>query len=342
MKKRLTILCIAVGFLIAGVRAHAEGITSEVVKHGENGQVSTIVGNGTASQGTYTVEGPRNIAVGSSGLVYFIDGTNAKAKLRVWDGKKNKTLVDLNGDTVAARGGNLFLSSGLAVVDGNIFVSSQKQVYIVKKNKTESRYLSKLTSVREYMDTHGYDFIYRMEEYDGDLYLMAAYKGGNGYSTYGFIKYDPKTKEVEQVLENKVYPESANNFYVDGDGILISFQTGLIQYEGFYPRKSVEVVRTNTGPILDAWTTSTGYLMYSENNDRLYWTIYTRHRSSSDDAEAYVGGDPRGFTDGLYDQVQLDGATDFVWDGSGYLFADKGNHAIRKLWVDTAPTSAVQ
>lgn len=41
----------------------------------------------------------------------------------------------------------------------------------------------------------------------------------------------------------------------------------------------------------------------------------------------------------MKDQAEMDYATDFVWDGDGYVFADRDNSVIRKLWMDIPPTN---
>jgi hypothetical protein len=144
-------------------------------------------------------------------------------------------------------------------------------------------------------------------------------------------------------LDTHNYP-SPNNFYVDDQGILVSCQNGVVQYERFFPRESIEVIETNTGTFSDAWVTQDGYLISVQAKDRTQWVINKRPRNESigdiNSSELIAGG-RRGYVDGLLDQVEMDGATDFVWDGSGYVFADKDNHAIRKLWLDEAPTNIV-
>lgn len=330
----LVALSIALGAL--GGSVSAGEIKAEVVTRGEYGEVSSIMGNGTGAQGAYTVEGPRNLAY-QSGKIYFVDGTHERAKLRVYDGKKNTTLVNLVTDEVAAKNSEFFVSTGVAVVDREVFISSHRELYLVKSSKSKGNYLTRVPKVKDYMKKNGFDYIYRMESMGNDLYFMLAHKSRG----YGFIKYSAKTKSVEQVLEVKTYPSGPNNFYVDREGILIAFQSGIVRFESFFPRKSVDVIRTNEGAFVDMWTGKDGYLYYIENRDRVKWIIGQRHRKNTED-ESLLAGGRRGYVDGLLDQVEMDGATDFVWDGSGYLFADKGNHAIRKVWLDSGPTSIVK
>lgn len=325
--KRILAIMLSLGVLLGSTPIYGEANTGK----GEDGEVTTIVGNGTASQGSYTVEGPRNVDA-YKGLVYFIDGTHQQAKLRVWNGKTNATLVNLVKDEVVARNDTSFVSTGLAVVDGEIFVSSIKELYQLKTS-AKGKYLTKLDKVREYMNANGYDYIYRMEEYGKEMYFMLAHKSRG----YGFVKYNTSTRKVSVVLNPKMYYTGPNNFYVDKDGILIAFQSGYVVFEQFFPRKSIDVVNTNTGSVTDAWTTKDGYLHYVLNEDRVKWKVYKRPRNASQE-RILVAGDRSGYNDGFLDQVEMDGATDFMWDGSGYIFADKGNHAIRKIWLDTAPT----
>jgi len=317
-------------------------IEATTTLQGENNEVTTIIGNGTASQGTYTTEGPRNIEV-DNGLIYFIDGKNDNTWIRVFNGKENEHYAQLAGDPVAGKNSDLFIPTGLAVVDRKMFVSSHVRLYLVKeKELKDERYLTHIKTVSNYIDDNGYDYIFRMEEYNNKLYFMLSHKsGGTGYPRYGFVSYDPAKDRVSEVLEIKEYPVSPNNFYVDGDGILLAFHSGVIQYEKFFPRQTIIVEETNRGSFLDAWTTEDGYLHYMILADRVENLIERRHRSEVT-SPSLVAGSRRGYVDGIMDQVEMDGATDFIWDGSGYVFADISNHAIRKLWLDAPPTNAVK
>ena len=78
-------------------------------------------------------------------------------------------------------------------------------------------------------------------------------------------------------------------------------------------------------------------MYYSVMEDKMYNYIYRNPQGSQLDNLQLVAGNRRGFVDGVRDEVEMDMAIDFIWDGSGYIFADMNNHTIRKLWMDVVP-----
>jgi hypothetical protein len=89
--------------------------------------------------------------------------------------------------------------------------------------------------------------------------------------------------------------------------------------------------------IYDVWIGKDGAMYYSSMENQVYNYIYRNPKGNGLDDLELVAGGRRGFVDGVKDEVELDQATDFVWDGSGYLFGDIGNNSIRKLWMDVGP-----
>lgn len=307
--------------------------TSEVVTSGENGQVSTIIGNGTAGQTSMLLDHPRNIdTVG--GNIYFVDGSHKTAKLRMYNGKSIKTVVDLAKSPLVKRD-KYFVSTGLAAISGEVFVSSNNLLYHVIGPR-----ITTVDRVNTYLKSHGMEYLYRMRHSGDWIYIMYTTKS-QGYA-YGFIRYNPSDGTLEPVLDG-VQVNAPNNFYANDRGIIISCQDGIVQVEKLFPRETITEIETNTGSMLDAWSTKSGQLIYSMTEDRVYGRIYTIPTSSdSYDDYSLLAGGPRGFNDGIADEVQVDGAKDFIWDGSGYLFGDAGNDSIRKLWLDDPPSYLVQ
>jgi hypothetical protein len=309
----------------------AEATYSEVVEQGENGQVSTITGNGSQGQGTYTLDHPRFPGVDSKGNVYFLDGSQKTMKLRMWNGSTNKTIIDMKKNKVTAREGE-FYSTGLQVIDDTVYFSSNNKVYkLVGDRATELD-----EGIRTYMKDNRYAYIYRMEQRDGDLVFMFYKKGDyTQYYEYGFASYNLSTKEMTEIFQPLVYANPAN-FYIHDKGIDIADLTGAIYYHKFFPNKLATHLNTNMGEILDMWYDQDEYLYYVIHQDQAYYKIY-RIKGKGTGLGELVAGGASGFTDGVADEVRMDGATDFTWDGTGMIFADVNSNAIRKLWLDSNP-----
>jgi hypothetical protein len=274
----------------------SNNIDSEVVTEGEYGQVSTIIGNGTAGQGEYTTDHPRFPAVDSKGNIYFIDGSQKTAKLRMFNGEKNTTVIDLRKDKVTRREGEFF-HSGLVIINDTVYFSSEEKVYkLVDDRATELD-----PSIKQWMKDNQYEYVYRMEQYEGDLVLMLWSKNW----THGFIKYDLDSKEIEELLPAQPY-DAPTNFTILPQGILVSTESGNAHYEQFFPRQTITVVNTSNGIIKDVWMDKNKTIYYSivdEKNKRA--SIHT----VSNDTGRNIG-------------FALKSPTDFTWDGEGYVFSD--------------------
>lgn len=339
-RRKSVTLWVSVGLLVSALlasRVNAEATYAEIVKSGEYGQVSTIAGNGTQGQGAYTLDHPRFPAPDRKGNVYFLDGNQKTMKLRKWDGSRNTTVVDMKKNTVTAREGEFF-STGLEIINGQIYFSSEEKVYkLIGDRVTELD-----PAIKEWMKENHYVYIFRMEQYKNELVLMLFRKGDYTQAReYGFIKYNPATKAIEEVLPAMQYP-NPSNFFMQDKGISVTSLTGAIYYEKFFPRESKDQLSTNEGQILDTWIDDS-YVYFAINKDQTQYQIYRNPIGARGDytlGELVVGG-YMGYTDGVADEVRMDYPTDFVWDGSGYVFADRDSNAIRKIWIDSKPLSMV-
>lgn len=301
--------------------------SAEVITQGENGQFSTIIGTGTAGQGEYTVDHPRFPAADGKGNVYFLDGSQKTAKLRMFNGAKNVTIANLREDKVTGREGE-FYSSGLQIVGGTVFFSSIENVY-----KLVGERITLLSeNIRNWMKENQYEYIYRMEQFQGDLVLMLYSKSNE----YGFMRYHMDSGEIEELLGKSFYA-NPTNFSIHDKGIEVSSESGYIYYEKFYPRDGLYHLDTNVGQILDAWVGEDDDLYYALFRDKTKMLIYRNQKGVDDGFGTLVTGSIRGYVDGVADQVQMDYATDFSWDGSGFLLSDRDNNVIRKLWLDVGP-----
>lgn len=345
----LVILCLTTASVVTaeepvGIKAPKGGETiqygsdadSGAQDTGEYGEVSTIMGNGAATQGAHTADHPRHPDLDSKGRIYFVDGSQKTAKVRMWDGTKNTTVVDLLTNKVTRREGSMFWSTGLAVIKDTVYVASNTDVY---KVTAKDRVTQLDTDIKRYMKNGKYEFIYRMEKFRGNLYLMLRSKNG----MYGFAMYDLSTKKMSEVLPQTLFPGNPQNFYIDDQRILVSCSGGYIYSERFNPRKSVTVADTNIGGFTDAWYDSDKTLYAVLIKDRVYAQIIAVPASAQElGDEEILAGARRGFQDGVADEAEMDYPTDFIWDGTGFIFADRDNNALRKLWIDTPPTNAVK
>lgn len=305
---------------------------SESTQEGQEGQVSTVWGNGTQGQNERYMDNPRDIQVDSKGLIYFVDGSQNTAKLRVFDGKQNKTVVDLVDNKISRREGH-FATAGMVVIHDNVYVCSTEDLFSVRDGR-----ITQLTpKIKAYIDSMNLSHIYRIEKYKDYIYLMFMNKSNQ----YHIARYNINGGAVEQVIETKPMP-SPYNFYVHGENeIFIATTTGYIVWEILFPRETRTAwedgdVKTE---IADVWIGSNDSMYMVAWEDQSSHIIYENPVGVDAGGVIPFAGSRRGFTDGFNDEVELDYPIDFVWDGTGYLFADMGNHSIRKLWTSIAPMS---
>jgi hypothetical protein len=332
------------------VDGHTEQFTinnsdeSEIVEDGQWGQVSTIIGNGVAGDGPYQTDHPRYPGIDSKGNIWFMDGPHNNSRLRMYNGEEVETIMELKYNKIVRKQG-YFTPTGLAVINDVVYISSIWDVYkVYKDDGGEYRITQASPKIKQFMDArHGqnvnsysYKYVYRMEAYDGDLYLMLATKR---VGQYNFVKYDIENDTIEALMRRPKSYTGAQNFYVDKEGILIA-AGGTIIAEDLYPRKTFLVVDTMQCCVFyDVFMDQEGYMYYSVREDKWKYRIVTHHRKDTSAVTTVAGGSGTNLVDGIMDEAQMDTAEGFIWDGSGYLFTDARNHAIRKLWIDVPPSS---
>ncbi|MDK2600734.1 hypothetical protein QO179_24880 [Bacillus stercoris] len=303
---------------------------SEHVQKGEEGQVSTVWGNGTKGQTERSMNHPRSLQVDSKGNIYFVDGSQKDAKLRMFDGKKNKTIVDLVNNKISRRDG-YFLSAGLAIIHDNVYISSTSDVYKVVDNR-----ITQLTpKIKAYMKEKRLSDIYRLEKHGEFLYMMFTTKSDQ----YHIARYNVNGGDVEEIITTEPIP-SPYNFYVHGDNeIFITTTVGYVVWEKLFPRQTEIAWEDGDSKteITDVWIGKDDAMYFVQWEDQANCVIYKNPVGVDTDGVEALVGSRRGFVDGFNDEVEMDYPIDFVWDGSGYLFADTGNNAIRKYWTKTAP-----
>lgn len=337
--KKVICMVILMTMLFSSIVSAAEDqvIKQERVQHGDNWQVSTIVGNGVDKQTDRSVWGPRFPSVDGAGNTYFLDGDQKNLKLRKYNGNRIETIVDMKKDKVMSRYKEWY-STGTAFINGNVYFSTNEDVF-----RVQGKQAFRLdTGIKEWMKNEDYHYIFRMEQHNNDLYFMMWSKSWN----WGFAKYDMETQSMELLLWGLYYSDPTNFFVTDEEGFLVSTGSGEIYYEDQYGEYSdllgsMMVLNTNDGKILDVWADDEKTIYFSMQTRRSDVLIRTITKEDSEEVNNMVGS-RLGYQDGSYDQVEMDYPTDFVWDGSGYIFADTYNHSIRKLWLDRKPMVAVQ
>lgn len=303
---------------------------SETTQNGQEGQVSTIWGNGSQGQTETTMDHPRDLQLDSKGNIYFVDGSQQEAKLRMFDGKKNKTVVDLVNNKVIRREG-YFASAGMAIIHDIVYISSTYDVYKV----VDGRVTQLTPKIKQYMENKRLQNIYRTEKHGDYLYFMFYGKSNQ----YHIARYNIKGGAVEEIIPTKPMP-NPYNFYVHGDNeIYISTTTGYVIEEKLFPRETITAWETGDPQteIADVWIGENDSMYYVQWEDQSKAVVYENPIGISADDVQVVAGARRGFTDGIKDEVEMDEPIDFVWDGSGYIFGDMGNHSIRKLWTKVGP-----
>lgn len=303
---------------------------SESVIEGQEGQVSTIWGNGTQAQNERNMDTPRDLGVDSKGNIYFIDGSQFTAKLRVFDGKQNKTVVDLVDNKISRREG-YFASAGLAIIHDNVYISSTEDVFLAKDGR-----ITQLTpKIKAYMDSKRLENIYRIEKYKDYLYIMFYTKG----KQFHIARYNTNGGAIEQIIETKPMSDPYN-FYVHGDNdIFIASKLGYVIWESLFPRNTTIAWQFGdpNSEVSDVWIGKDNSMYISAWIDQAQHIVYENPKGIDASELTPFIGSRRGFTDGFNDEVELDYPIDFVWDGTGYIFADMGNHSIRKVWTEIGP-----
>lgn len=311
-------------------KVQGSDIISEKKNTGKPGEVSTIFGNGTKGQNETQMDGPRKLQLDSKKNIWFIDGDQRNAKLRKYDGKQIHNVLDLvNNKTIDAKG--YFMASGLAIIHDNVYISSVDELYKVENNTLQPV----SGKIRSYMKENNMEYIYRMRAYKDDIYLMLMSKGNR----FAFAKYNTKTQSISQVTEAKQYG-SPYNFYVHKDNeIMIATELGYVVWEKLNPRQTEYIdFKDNQTKVADVWVDDKRNLYMVTWEEQVKAMVYMDKPGDGWNNTEVLAGNRRGFVDGYKNEVEMDNPIDFIWDGSGYIFADSGNNAIRKLWWNEPPS----
>lgn len=301
---------------------------AEVVQQGLEGQVSTIFGTGVPGQTDMNMDHPRKLQVASNGDIYFIDGNHVNAKLRKFDGRRLSTVVDLMESKVLKRDGYVW-TTGLAIINNQIYLGTDKDLFKV----VDGRLHQLSPKIQEFIEDNRLDTLYRMRKQGEQLYLMFKDKNGR----FIIAEYNFKEDVLHQLTNLRQYA-APYQFYVDKNKhtIYVATAMNMVVVEELFPRKTLYTNLTN-----DSRTTVSDIFLTKDNK-----TVFVSWSDNVANIWVDPHGDPkpkiyvgnyRGYIDGFYDEVQMDNPLDFVWDGSGYLFADPGNHVIRKLWMNSPP-----
>jgi hypothetical protein len=306
------------------------GTDSEKVTEGEEGQVSTLNGNGTQNQNEMALSLPGDIATDSKGNTYFIDGSEDEKKLRMYDGEKNSTIVDLMENKIIRRDGH-FNSSGIVVIHDNVYISNEKDIYQVVDDR-----ITQLTpKIRKYMEREKLATVYRIEKHKDFIYILFQNKS----LQYHMAKLNVAEDKIETVFDTKPLP-TPYSFYVHGDNeIFLATTNGYVIWEVLFPRETRIAFETGdpTTEIVDVWIGADDSMYFVAWEEQTRAILYEDPVGDNDSGAYPVMGSRRGFVDGFNDEVEMDHPMSFEWDGTGYVFADRGNHALRKYWTETGP-----
>lgn len=302
---------------------------SEVVQKGEEGQVTTVWGNGTRGQNETQLNMPRQLQLDSKGNLYFIDGDGQSGKIRMFDGKKNTTVLDLKENKVARQKGEFYVG-GMVILNDVLYLASIDDLYVVE----DGRLRTATPKVAQYLKKNRLDSIIQVEKYQDYIYFLI----GNKSRQYHMARYNTVSGEMETVFDTKPIPEPYSFYVHQGNEIYIGTKNGYVVMEKLFPRQSLAVIETADPmtDISDVWIGEDDDLYYVSWRDQAEHIIYQDPKGPGSGVIPLIGS-RRGFVDGFYNEVELDYPIDFIWDGSGFLFADMGNHTIRKYWTENGP-----
>ncbi len=297
------------------------------VSKGKDQEVSTILGTGTPNQDSNSMANPRKLQIDKNKNIWFIDGNHGEAKLRMYNGKNIETIIDISGTPRTKETSDI--ASGLYVTD-KVYLATTKEVYTVKDKE-----LYQLDRrIMETLKRNQMDAIYRMKGVGNKLYILAL---GKSYQ-FQFFTYDLDTREMKQVTGAETYPDPYN-FFVKDNEIYVSTKNGYIIRITLSPRETKEIVRWKdpTASMSDVWIGQDNALYYVVWENQYKSMVYKDPKGGPKNEAFLVAGSERGYKDGIEGSAKMDYPIDFIWDGSGYLFSDTGNHSIRKLWLDVPP-----
>lgn len=299
---------------------------TEVVKNGEEGQISTIYGNGVMGQDSLHMNHPAYPQVDKKGNIYFIDGDMKHQQVRKFDGKAITTVMNLSNNKLNRTGE--FWTTGLALINQRLYVSDLKQVYVIQ----DGRIHKAPGDFEKYMEENYLDELWLMKRQGNHIYLMFKLKGHE--YTFSIAEYNEETGGITTLIDRSDYYKPFS-FYVDGNEIAVATHLGDIIYERQFPREKGYVYRSGDAQdvITDVWVNKQGELMFSMHNRE---DAYIKYIDNNGEVHTIAGGQ-RGYQDGFSDEVMMDNPMDFIYDGTGYIFVDPGNHALRKLWTNKMP-----
>jgi hypothetical protein len=301
--------------------------TAEVVTSGEENQVSTIFGTGTAAQTETSMYYPAYTQVADNGEIYFVDGDIKDQKIRKISGGKIITVVDLVNNKINDKGD--FYAVGLLHMGKDLLmVADVYDMYYVDGDKIHRV----PGDVPKYMEDHQLQHIWRMKKQGDKVYVMFLLKGHS--DTYHTAEYDINTNTLTPIIDRADY-NKPSNFYVDGNNIYVAMQLGFIYREQLFPRQTTAYYNAEDSKVvvMDVWKTAGDKLMFSVMDGVHAWVM----KDIGDRDFVNIGGATRGYQDGVLDEIKMDNPMDFTYDGTGYIFADPGNHVIRKLWTQEGP-----
>lgn len=300
---------------------------AEVVNQGEEFQVSSVIGTGVGDQSENNLYYPAYTQVSDSGEIFFVDGDVKNHKIRKINDGKITTVMDLVNNKLNNDG--QFFATGLIHMGKNLLmVSNSSDIFYIEKDRMHRV----PGDVPKYMNDHHLENIWRMKKQGDDLYVMFRLKGHA--NTYHIAEYDIETNTLKPIIEKSDYFHPFN-FYVDENNIYVATQMGYIFREQLFPKQKTAYYHAKDAKVnvTDLWKTADGQLMFSLHDGSYAWVM----KEEGERNFVTVVGSKRGYQDGVLDEVMMDNPMDFTYDGSGYIFADPGNHVIRKLWTTLAP-----
>lgn len=299
---------------------------AEIITNGRQYQVSTIIGTGVAHQSSSTLSYPLYTQVASNGDVYFVDGDLSQQKIRKLRNGTLETVFDLTNNKLNRSG--QFSTTGMVHIGKNLLmVSNPTDIFYIDGDSMHRV----PGDVPKYMEEHRLERIWLMKAQGERLYLLFKLKGHN--HTYHLAEYRIDTNTLVPILDRTDFVQPFS-FYVADNNIYTATAMGYIERDQLFPRQKTAYYRAEDAKvnILDIWMTQDDMLMFSLTDGTYSWIMKER-------AEDFVtvAGAQRGYQDGVLDEIMMDTPMSFAYDGTGYLFSDRGNNVLRKFWTTDRP-----
>ncbi|MDX6153931.1 hypothetical protein [Marinococcus sp. PL1-022] len=342
---------------------------------GEEGEITTIWGSGESKQTATAMNNIQFIAPDAENTYYFLDGTEGNKKIRYFNGQENEVIFNLTEDSIADR----FEATGLINDSENLLVADQKNIFKIENEELtpyddswekyfEEKEYTSIERIKKYGELI-YVSIYSEKNQstsivtiDSEGKMSELYEHEEEGPINDFYVHD---KNHFFLLKKSKIMSIASSQDEQTDGELVGDKTYFLPDEGVYYNETAGEVTTprffwiNTDQQINVVTNDKKETSSSMEEMTFEWISFPYSIEASESAGYKVSQDASetinlhdneeintlltldefGYKDDELSEAELSYTNDFVWDGTGYLFADQASNSIRKYWTDNAPAN---